>query len=507
MKRMSGLAHSLNAEALNQDVKKLHIYIREAASSGTAAHEVELGIWNQILAIGRQAFGTFLTLQGTGDLGASIRLADGREIMKLEAPHSKPLRTIFGKFELKRAVYGSRETQKIELVPLDTRLQLPASEFSYVLQDWDQALAVENSYAQTDTVLHRILGFHQPVDSLERMSKDMSQEVEGYRESQPIPPAREEGKILVVSADGKGIPMRRASGEAPILGHRSKGQKKNKKRMATVGTVYTIDPLIRTPSQVVESLFRDPKQKKPQPDKERPHPEHKQVWASLTHEKDGQEVNSADVVFGWLSGQAEGRNPKGNKVLVTIMDGQPSLWEMRKKYLPGQSVVEILDLLHVTPRLWMAAHVFHAEGSGAATEFVKERLLRVLQGDVGYVIGGLRQMATKVGLKGPKKKTLERICNYLETNRARLRYDEYLKAGYPIASGVIEGTCRHLVKDRMERAGMRWSLAGAQAMLDLRSTVLNGDWDAFTQYRIQEQTQRLYPYIRLVKKVEWPMAA
>lgn len=507
MKRMSGLAQSINAEALNQGVKKLQMYVQEAASKGSAAHEVELGIWNRMLTIGRQAFGMFLTQQGTGDLGDRVTLADGREVVRFDDLHTKSLRTVFGKFELQRAAYGGRETQKIELVPLDTRLQLPASDFSYLLQDWNQSLAVENSYDHTDSVLHRILGFHQPVDSLERMNRDMAKEVEGYRQSRPTPPAQEEGKIVVVSADGKGIPMRRESGESPILSHRKKGQKKNKKRMATVGTIYTVDPNPRTPEQIVESLFRNSKQEGPIYQDERPKPQHKLLWASLTHEKDGKEINSADVVFGWMAEQDDVRNPDGKKPLVAIMDGQKSLWEMRRKYLPGDDVVEILDLLHATPRLWMAAHVFHAEGSSEATAFVKERVLRILQGDVGYVVGGLRQMGTKAGLKGAKKKTLENTCNYLEENRDRLRYDEYLRAGYPIASGVIEGACRHLIKDRMERSGMRWSFVGAQAMLDLRSTSLNGDWDAFTRYRIQKQTEKLYPYIKQVGKIDWPMAA
>ena len=129
----------------------------------------------------------------------------------------------------------------------------------------------------------------------------------------------------------------------------------------------------------------------------------------------------------------------------------------------------ILDLLHVTPRLWKAAHVFHAEGSQEAEDFVRERVLRVLQGKGPGVIRGLREMATKRGLVGAKKKNLTAVCNYLEANLERMHYDEYLKAGYPIASGAVEGACRHLVKDRMERAGMHWAVPGAQAMLDERS--------------------------------------
>ena len=88
-----------------------------------------------------------------------------------------------------------------------------------------------------------------------------------------------------------------------------------------------------------------------------------------------------------------------------------------------------------------------------------------------------------------------------------MKYNEYLAAGYPIATGVIEGACRHFVKDRMERAGMRWSIGGAQAMLHLRSANLNGDLDEFSQYRIQQQAEKLYRHKDAVAAIEWPMAA
>jgi hypothetical protein len=94
--------------------------------------------------------------------------------------------------------------------------------------------------------------------------------------------------------------------------------------------------------------------------------------------------------------------------------------------------------------------------------------------------------------------------SYLQNNAHRMRYDEYLAAGYPIASGVIEGACRQVVKDRMERSGMRWTIESAQAMLDVRSTYVNGDWDAFMAYRIEQETQRLYPYRELVEPIDMP---
>src|SRR5262249_10536421 len=193
--------------------------------------------------------------------------------------------------------------------------------------------------------------------------------------------------------------------------------------------------------------------------------------------------------------------------LVHLCDGQEALWQARQAQLPTRNLTEILDLLHATPRLWQAAHCFHPEGSPAAVAFARERVLRLLRGEVVAVVGGLRQMGTKRGLTGAKKQALAKACAYLWANRQRMRYDVYLAQGYPIASGVIEGACRHLVKDRMERAGMHWTPAGAQAMLDVRSTYVNGDWEEYQAYRISYETERLYPHRHLVEGPQFCMAA
>jgi hypothetical protein len=195
------------------------------------------------------------------------------------------------------------------------------------------------------------------------------------------------------------------------------------------------------------------------------------------------------------------------------MDGQRSLWEASQQVLPQGHTVDILDLLHATPRIWEAAHLFYGRDEEQALSFVYDRVLRLLNGQVRSVVAGLRQMGTKRKLRGKKRKKLATLCQYLDNNAPRMRYDVYLAAGYPIASGVIEGACRHVVKDRMERSGMRWTLPSAQAMLDMRSTYVNGDWDEFMRYRIEKETQRLDPHrdriesIETLEEMEWPYAA
>jgi hypothetical protein len=172
------------------------------------------------------------------------------------------------------------------------------------------------------------------------------------------------------------------------------------------------------------------------------------------------------------------------------MDGERALWAAQQVYFA--EAVGVLDLFHVLERLWTAAHCFHREGSDEAERFVEDRLRGLLEGRVGYVIGGLRQRLTKRGLNGSRRKALESAITYLENNREHMRYDEYIAAGYPIGSGVAEGACRHLVKDRMEQSGMRWTVSGAQAMLHVRATYLNGQWDDFIGFRVEQEQTRLY---------------
>jgi hypothetical protein len=487
--------------------RELFTYVRQAAAEGTPIHTVEQGIWQRVLQMGQQALAEFLTCQGDGDVGEKLTMPDGHEVKRLEERHLRCYQSIFGQFELSRAVYGSREGQKIEYVPLDARLQLPEGEYSYVLQDWTQALGVEYAFARTAETLQMILGLKIPVDSLERINRKMAEAVDGVRQSLPAPAEKEEAEFLVATADAKGIPMRRGVDQTPAGCRRTKGQKANKKQMATIGCVYTVDPKQRTAEEVVAALFRE--KKAPEDEWADPEPvaEQKRIWSSLSYEREDQVIAGEEVVFAWMATEVSRRRYPGQP-LVCLMDGQNSLWTARETYLPAdENVVEILDLLHVTPRLWEAAYLFHPEGSAEAAQFVRERLSGILAGKAGYVVGGLRQMGTKHRLRGSKRRKLQTICNYLGSNLARMRYDWYLREGFPIASGVIEGACRHVVKDRMERAGMRWTVAGAQAMLDLRTTYINGHWSAFQSYRIDQERQRLYPNHQLQTHTPCRLAA
>jgi hypothetical protein len=360
--------------------------------------------------------------------------------------------------------------------------------------------------------LSRILDVPPSVDSLERMPLQMAEPVRSFRAARPTPAPEEQGALCVVSADGKGMPRRRPAPEAPIHGHDPAQQAKtNRKKMAVVGPVYTSAPLVRTPEEVATALLHSP-QDDPLPS-ERPVPKHKRLWASLPHDQDDHEVSATETPLGWLAQAGGRRHPRADKPMRLWMDGQKSLWDAGQRALPTAKTIDILDLLHATPRLGDAAHLCDGRDEEQALSFVYDRVLRLLKGEGRAVVAGLRQMGTQRKLRGKKREKRAKIGAYLDTNAHRMRYAVYLAAGSPMASGGIEGACRHLIKDRMERSGRRGTIERAQALLEMRSPYLNGDWDDCRRYRIQQETQRLYPPRELdepraaLQESELPIAA
>lgn len=474
-------------------------HLLQSVTHRASLHETETFIWNALLSLGKLLLQFYIESQGTGDVGPTLE-HEGRTLRRLDRPYPRRHVSVFGEIEIPRTVYGTRENQKHEVIPLDAWLNLPDSDFSYLLQDWAQAFCIQGSYQEAVQTLERILGRSPSVRSLEHMSRQMAQEVKSYRDTQPSPPPKEEGAFVVITVDGKGVPMRRESSseEKPSPGRRRKGDKANPKKQACVGAVYTINPFPRTAEDVVEEVFRQEVRT------QRPHPCHKEVRAELTRETNGLERKGKDRIFDWLTRECQSRNVEGKKAVVCVMDGDRALWTKLREQ--EASIIGILDLYHVMERLWSAAYCFHEEGSEPAKSFVKERLRGILQGQVGRVIGGLRQMARKQGVRGSKRKQLQTVITYLENHREWMAYDYYLELGYPIGSGVVEGACRHLVKDRLEQTGMRWKTEGAQSILDLRATYINEDWKDFQEYRTNKNLHELYPYRDQVNEL-WPQAA
>jgi len=474
MDRMPQLIGEINLQEALELLYKLAEFLGQARHEGTAAHEVERKIFEDMLQMGQSLLQEFITSCGTGDEGEEHTLPDGRKLKRMPELHSKPYQTVFGEIKIERAVYASRPGQKIEYAPLDAHLQLPEDKYSYLLLEWSQGMAVDMPYAQVSKNLEKILKLKTGVNALERQNRDLGESVQAFWDNrEPSPPA-EEDTIIAVTGDGKGIPIR----------------PDGCKRMSVIGAVYNIKPYQRTPQEVLEALFAEKGGKKKEGAKPRPSPVAKHVRASLERDDNGTMQPSYDGVFTWLGEQAEQRNPNKTQPLVVVMDGQEALWNASQQHLPEKRV-EILDLLHATGYIRKAAALFYTE-TGLQEVFAKFAIGYLLQGQVAMVLTILDIWGKELKLKDSKKEELLAIRGYLYNNIGRMRYDQYLAAGYPIASGVIEGACRYVIKDRMERTGMRWTMTGAQTMLELRCVSVNGEWDAFMSFHVTQENQRLY---------------
>ena len=474
--------------------------IEQAAKRGDAVHEVEEATWGGLIEVGREMVAAYIKQQGEELQRPKAIEHEGKALRRLPKRRLRKYVSAFGPTPFRRDVYATRETQRQEVVPLDAKLGMPQGNTSYLLQKWGDTKCVKESYQESRAGLLEILGFAPSVNCLEDTVARAAEHANVYfDEQEPIDPTTEE-EILVATSDCKGVPMRRVdaprtkrddvhqNGGWPGAKRKrlKKGEKNGQKRMACVGGVYSVAPFCRTVDEVLSEILRKEKQT------QRPKPQNKRLRAVLTRKVDGKEVNAKDVVFDWMAEEVRQRDPRKRRTVVAIMDGETKLRDLQE--LKIGRAIGILDIWHVTEYLWKLAYCFHSEGSDEAEAFVETYLGKLLEGKVRRVIGGIRQMATKRRLSKKRREKVEQYLNYFTQRCEHMKYDEYLAAGYPIGSGVVEGACRHLVKDRMEQSGMRWRIEGAQAVLSLRAIYLNDDWDAFHASRIQAEQRKLYPY-------------
>ncbi len=425
---------------------------------------------------------THVQQRGNGDVGPALRVTGPSTTFLYTHRRLQPrtLKTIFGPIHIDRMGYGRTGVASIH--PLDEAMQLPARSFSYEFQKRMIKAAVQSPLLESTERMQELTGMSVPKRSLEQIIQEAAQDFDAFYAARLPAPWRQTASILVVAVDGKGIPMVKP-GPAQRSARRTKGQKANRKKMATVAAVFTRAPWVRTPEQVVESLFRTDPSKGIEPGQcTPPRPEHKRVWASL--------VKGKAAVIDEVVQEVGRRDPENQKIHVALTDGERALQILVHDRL---KVTLILDLLHVLEKIWKAAHVFHPEGSPEAELWARLACLRILEGNVCQVIKGLRQTVTKRKLFGAKRKTLLSVADYFHNNRDRMRYDQYLAQGLPIASGSVEGACKNLIKDRMERSGMRWTESMAEAILKLRAIYLSGDFDSYWAFHIIQDQRRLYP--------------
>jgi hypothetical protein len=114
----------------------------------------------------------------------------------------------------------------------------------------------------------------------------------------------------------------------------------------------------------------------------------------------------------------------------------------------------------------------------------------MLEGNISQVVAAMTRMATVRGLSAKERKPVDKAARYLLKRKGMMRYDELLAIGAPIATGIIEGACRHLTSDRVDLTGARWRLLCAEAVLKLRSILSSGDLDEYWEFHETAEARR-----------------
>ena len=440
----------------------------------------------------RQLLQGWLESRGTGDVGPALVGRDGVRRTQRRL-HSRKIESLFGTVQIERLGSGAPGQERLH--PLDAALNLPEELYSYALRKKVAAEAARSSFEEVVEAITEHTGGQVPKRQAEEVCQRAAQDFEAFyaqRRAEPQKPQADgDGSLVVLTTDGKGVPMRKealraqtrkaAEAGAPKLRTRlSTGEKRHRTRMATVASVYSIAPYVRRADDLVRELAPVREGQK----ERRPQPQGKRVWASVRQEP--------PTVIAEMFDEAQGRDPEGKRPWVVLVDGHEHQLRLLRQEVKrrGVAVTLLLDLFHVLESLWAAALAFYAAGSAEAELWVRTPLLALLRGRVSRVAATMRRRATVRAFTASKRAAVDKCADSLLKYRAMLRYDQYLAAGYPIGTGVIEGACRYLVKDRMERTGARWTLHGAEAVLRLRALWTNGDFEAYWGFPLQREYER-----------------
>jgi hypothetical protein len=417
---------------------------------------------------------------------AEVVGSDGVARHYAEPGHARPLATIFGEVSVNRLAY--RHKGEANLHPADGALNLPAERYSHGLRRLAAIEASRGSFDDTVEAIDRASGIHVPKRQTETLARRAAVDFDAFYAARTLERAADDD-VLVISADGKGIVMlpgalRKATADAAAKANHklkarlSKGEKRGRKRMAEVGAVYDIAPAPRSPTDIIGGEAQE----------KAPAPKATNKWLTASVITDAAEVISS--VFD----EAERRDPAHERTWVALVDGNNRQIERIQAEAATRSITitVLVDVVHLLEYLWSAAWSFFDEGDPAAETWVADKALSVLEGNASIVVAAIRRKSTRLGLDPDARNNADTCADYLLSKRDHLDYPRALENGWPIATGVIEGACRHLVKDRMDLTGARWGLPGAEAVLQLRALRTNGDFDEYWSFHTRQEHQRVH---------------
>lgn len=469
-------------------------------------HQVEQTLFRRLQRMGLLSLERFVAESGSGYEAGHPPLTEEGQPMRYKGTVDSPYFSIFGELSIPRSAYAHPDGSYV--YPIDAQLNLPSHKHSYLLVKWLQASAAKENFREAVSGFNEVFGFCFFPELPQRLGGDLAAYVAPFYQQVQAPLPHTEGSHIAVSADCKGVRILRseradAKAEALPKPRLGKGEKPGIKKDAVVTANFSFDPEARHPEEIVKGLLnRFTQEEKERAKQERQHrreeglpdartPFNKHVFATLDGKAEA---------FDHLLSHVLKRDPTGQKPLIALLDGDPHLEDGLIKKLKACGLKDrldalILDIIHASEYLWDVGTALYGEKGPDRVKWVEDKLRALLDSQVGYVIGGLRQVRTKRKGRLPdaQDKVLEKTITYFENHRHMMDYAAYLEKGYPISTGAVEGTCGSLVKDRMEESGMRWSIAGAQAVLKQRAVVKNGDWSKFWEFYIDSERSRLYP--------------
>ncbi len=416
-----------------------------------------------------------------------VRDAQGNNRRMVESGHARPLATIFGPVRVNRLAY--RRKGELNLYPADAALNLPTEVHSHGLRELAAIESSRGSFEEATAAVRRACGVDVGKRQVEQLAVRAAADFGAYYQQRPRVPA-DPCDVLVLSADGKGIVMRpdalrpatakaAANAAGKLKTRLSKGEKRNRKRIAEVAAVYDATPAVRAPTDIIGGQHDTAKT---------PAPKAKNKWLTASV------VDDAATTICSMFDEAARRDPDHRRDWVALVDGATHQIDRINAEAKSRDVtVHVLcDFVHVLEYIWAAAWSFFGEGDPAAEQWVAEKALAVLNGNASTVAAAIRRKATRLGLDAPARRNADSCAGYLLAKRQHLDYKHALANGWPIATGVIEGACRHLVKDRLDLTGSRWGLDGAEAILKLRAIRSNGDWQQYWASHLTNERQRTH---------------
>ncbi|MFF4625841.1 ISKra4 family transposase [Nonomuraea jabiensis] len=420
---------------------------------------------------------------------AGVLGADGVPRRRVEVGHHRLLATLVGTVTLTRCAWRAPGVRNV--YPADEALSLPAVRHSAGLTKLAVIETVRGSFdaalAAITTRCGQVIGKRQIEQVVARAAAD----VDAFYATRTVLPCTA-STVLVLSVDGKGIAMRpealrpatakaAARARATFRTRLASGEKPARKRMATLGVVYDAEPAPRRPHDVIAVPGGRAGRRRP-----RARPRAMRKWLC------GSVITGPAAVIAKVFDHAEARDPAHVRPWVVLVDGARHQLDLitTEAARRGIRVHIVIDFVHVLEKLWAAAWNLHPPAAPAAEDWVAGHALALLAGHTGQVIAALAAQATAAGVQ--HRDGIDACIRYLTNNAEHLRYDQALEAGWPIATGVVEGACRHLIADRFDLAGARWGLAGAEAVLKLRALVANGHLEQYWSYHLARQHERVH---------------